>query len=94
MNSDQFKPKDDKVLVKPEDLKKEKVTDSGIVINTGNRSVVERPSSGRVIDIGNSVTDVEVGSIVVWPAQDGIDLTFNDGTFLLLRHESIIGSKK
>lgn len=94
MKSTEFKPKDNKVLVKPEELKSEQITESGIVLKMNNRSVVERPSSGRVIDIGNGVTDVDVGSIVIWPAQDGIDLKFDDGDFLLLRHESIIGSKK
>lgn len=95
LNSTEFQPKDELVLVKPIDLKPEKATESGIVFDLGKqRSVTERPSHGVVISKGANVEDVDVGSTVVWPAQDGIDLKFLDGEFLVLRHKSIIGAKK
>lgn len=97
LNSDQFKPAKGLVLVKPINLQKEKKTETGIVFDLGNKkSVNERPSHGEIVALGDHKEDnelFEVGTVVCWPIQDGIDLEFLDGDFILLRVTSIIGSK-
>jgi len=95
LNSSEFKPMDELILVKPESLKNEEVSESGIVIAINqNQSVIDRPTSGVVIDFGEAVKSVNLNDMIIWPGTDGIDLEFNDGEFLLLREESIIGTKK
>lgn len=96
MESTEFKPKDEYVLVNPIELDKgEQVTESGIIMAfKQNDSALDRPASGEVIEIGDAVDNTKVGEIIIWPDTDGIDLEFNDGVFLLLRMKSIIGSKK
>ena len=49
---------------------------------------------GTVVAVGDDVQDISVGDVVFWPITDGLDFEFNDGIFILLRYESIIGSKK
>lgn len=87
--SSKFTPEEEYILVKPDELKTEKQTESGIVYNV-NQSVVDRPTVGTVIQEGNS--SYSKGDTVLWPNTDGIDLEFEDGTFTLLRKKSILGS--
>lgn len=95
VESSEFKPKKDNILVKPIELKHEKVTETGLVVQVNtNRSVTDRPTMGTVIAIGDDVKDIKEGDIVFWPITDGLDFEFNDGVFILLRYESIIGIKK
>lgn len=64
-------------------------TKSGIVI--GKRSVLERPCYGTVVSSG--VEAAPVGSVIVYPATDGIDCEFNSvAGYVLLKEESIIGT--
>jgi len=92
-NSTECTSKYDYILVKADTLEKEEVSSGGIVIAV-ERSSIERPTSGTVISVGEDVTDIDVGSVVVWPMTDGLDIEFNDGTFILLRAESIVCVKK
>lgn len=95
IDSSEFKPKKDNILVKPIELKHEKVTESGLVVQVNaNRSVTDRPTMGTVVAVGDDVQDISVGDVVFWPITDGLNFEFNDGIFILLRYESIIGSKK
>lgn len=96
IESKDFQPRNDLILVKPVALEKgEETTDSGIVIAiTQNQSITDRPTSGEVISHGTDCAGINVGDMVIWPETDGIDLTFNDGEFMLLREPSIIGFKK
>lgn len=94
IQSTEFQPRNTFILVKPEELVSEKTTQGGIIIPMNNRSVTERPTSGIVIGVGEGVEDINEGDFVIWPNTDGIDFEFNDGHFMLLRYESIIGSKK
>lgn len=94
--STEFQPKNEYVLVKPIELEKgEKKTESGLIISLNqNTSSLDRPTAGTVVDVGADIKDIEVGSVVLWPMTDGLDIEFTDGPFMLLRYASIIGSKK
>jgi co-chaperonin GroES (HSP10) len=93
IKSTEFQPKATHILVKAVELEKEKTTESGLIISI-NQSSMARPTVGEVLEVGCDVKDVKKGTIVLWPQTDGIDLEFDDGEFVLLRYESIIGSKK
>lgn len=94
INSSEFQPKADFVLVKAKALDTgEKTLESGLIIKI-ERSSMERPTLGEVIEIGEKVEDIKVGTLVMWPQTDGLDIQFEDGDFVLLRYESIIGMKK
>lgn len=96
INSTKFQPRNEYILVKPVELDKgEETTESGIVLSfSQNNSIVDRPTTGEVVEIGKDIEDIEKGMFVVWPETDGIDLEFDDGEFMLLRDTSIIGIKK
>ncbi len=95
LDSSEFKPSKDLMLVRPEKVVSEKISAGGIIMPTAKNSIMdERPTSGIVVAIGESIEVAKEGDFVIWPAQDGIDLEFNDGDFLLLREKSIIGFKK
>jgi co-chaperonin GroES (HSP10) len=96
MKSSEFQPKNKFILVDPVPLEKgEETSESGIVIAIKqNASVFDRPTIGKVIATGADVSDMNVGDTIVWPKTDGIDLAFDDGEFILLRDESVIGFKK
>jgi len=94
INSTEFQPKNEYILVKPEIEPAEKKSEGGIIMMNTKTSVLERPSSGVVVAHGESVEDLSVGDFLLWPMTDGIDIEFADGDFMLLRYESIIGSKK
>lgn len=107
MNSTEFKPNGDLVLVKVQQKRKddEKTSAFGIVIEQAKlKSVNDRPSFGCVIAVGSKVTDIEAGDWVVFPNTDGQDVHFNDteenyltddlAQFIILRQVSILGKKK
>lgn len=94
LQSDEFQPKNEYVLVKPEAQAVEKTTDSGIVIPTPRSSSLDRPSSGVVVAVGSDIEDISEDDFVLWPDTDGIDLELTDGDYTLIRYKSIIGSKK
>lgn len=106
MNSTEFKPNGDLVLVKVQQKRKddEKTSAFGIVIEQAKlKSVNDRPSYGYVIAVGSKVTDIEAGDWVVFPNTDGQDVHFNDteenyltddlAQFIILRQVSILGKK-
>ena len=96
LDSTEFQPRNEYVLVKPVELETgEKKTESGLIISiTQNQSALDRPSTGEVVSVGGDIEDIKEGNFVLWPETDGIDLEFNDGTFMLLRQASVIGFKK
>lgn len=95
VNSNEFKPSKDLILVKTDTLKTEEVSTSGIVLSINkHNSVVDRPSSGTVIEKGSDVKDININDTIFWPDTDGINFEFDDGEFLLLKQISVIGTKK
>lgn len=92
---EEFQPRPDLILVKPIELKGEETTESGIVFSlNANNSVLDRPSMGEVIAIGSKIEDIELGKTIFWAAQEGIDLEFDDSEGLVLRMNSVTGTKK
>ena len=95
INSTDFIPKSEFLLVEPKELKKEETTSGGLIISVQSQGVVgDRPTSGVIIEAGDCIEGYEVGDTIIWPAQDGIDLEFDDGEFLLIRDKSILGKKR
>lgn len=93
--SHQFQPKNEYVLVKPQELQKEEKSDSGIVLSLGNqKSSLIRPSTGRVVSVGADIDDIQEDMLIIWPETDGLDLAFDDGDYMLIRYKSVIGMKK
>ena len=90
--STEFQPLPEYLLVEPETLEKEEKTQSGIVIGI-QRSVVDRPSCGKIIKAGTNDLGLEENDYIVWPSTDGIDAEFTDGKFLLLKVKSVIGKQ-
>jgi co-chaperonin GroES (HSP10) len=94
LKSTEFQPKQEYLLVKPVELDKgEKTTESGLIIPIA-RSSMERPTVGRVIEVGVDIEDIKIDDVILWPQTDGLDLQMEDGDFVLLRYASVIGSKK
>lgn len=97
MNSSEFKPMKEFLLVKPQEVNHVEKTSSGIIISS-EKSILHRPNSGTVLAVGEEVNTVSVGDYVVFPDTDGIDVKFldsveNEPNFLLLRLNSVIGKK-
>jgi co-chaperonin GroES (HSP10) len=94
--STEFQPKNEYILVKPEELPKgEKKTESGLIIAIQqNTSALDRPTSGTVVSVGSDIEDIAEGDFILWPGTDGLDMQFNDGEFMLLRYKSVIGKRK
>jgi len=93
MLSTEFQPKNEFILIKPEDHKKEISTPSGIIVPL-NHSILDRPTSGTVIARGSEINDIPIGAFVMWPNTDGLDIEFIDCECILLQEKSIIGFKK
>jgi len=95
LESKEFLPTKGLFLVKPVEFNKMETTESGIVFSVNShKSVHERPTSGEVVALGDDVENVKIGDVVLWPMTDGINIEFNDGEFLLLKEDSLIGFKK
>lgn len=97
IDSTEFQPNNELILVKPLELNKEEVTESGIILEIRKESVLDRPSFGTIIEMGagvNNADSLKKGDMIFWPNTDGIEFEFNDGVFLLLRDKSILGVKK
>ena len=92
IKSTEFQPLPEYLLVEPETLEKEEKTQSGIVIGI-QRSVVDRPSCGKIIKAGTNDLGLKENDYIVWPSTDGIDAEFTDGKFLLLKVKSVIGKQ-
>ena len=61
IKSTEFQPLPEYLLVEPETLEKEEKTQSGIVIGI-QRSVVDRPSCGKIIKAGTNDLGLEEAS--------------------------------
>lgn len=88
----EFQPKNEFILVKPAEHRKEAITPGGLIIPI-NQSSLDRPTSGTVIAVGKDIKDIPIGEFILWPNTDGLDIEFMDGEFILLQYKSIIGSK-
>lgn len=101
LNSTEFQPRSEYILVKPELPDDEAKTQSGIIIGTAKKSPTNRPMSGTVIAVGCAIQDIKEGDYVIYPNTDGLDLKFLDSDpaieeaqFVLLRDKSVLGKRK
>lgn len=93
IDSTEFQPTKGLVLIKTIQLKKEETSSSGIILSIRKESVIERPTAGEVIAIGTDCKTAQPGLVVFWDMTSGLDLEFNDGEFILIRDETIVGTK-
>jgi co-chaperonin GroES (HSP10) len=94
MKSTEFNVLQNFVIVAPVALETGEVIECGIITDTEqNNSIINRPTTGTVVSIGPDVESVKVNSTILWVEQDGIDMEFEDGEFLILRETSILGYK-
>ena len=93
MTSDEFKVLQNFVLVKPVPLETGEVkTESGLVLDTSqNTSVVDRSTTGTILNCGPKCEFVEAGQEILWPRTDGQDIQLKDGEFILLKETSVLG---
>lgn len=101
LKSNEFQPRSEYILIKPELPDKEVKTQSGIIIGQTKKSVTDRPMSGTVIAVGCDIQDIKEGDYVIYPNTDGLDLKFEDSDslieeaqFVLLREKSVLGKRK
>jgi chaperonin GroES len=94
LSSTKFKPKNEYILVKPNQKVTESTTESGLVIALRPQTSVDRPTIGVVVAVGEDITDIKENDVVLWPNTDGLDVEFTDGIFMILRYNSVIGSSK
>ena len=101
LKSNEFQPRAEYILIKPELPDKEVKTQSGIIIGQAKKSVTDRPMSGTVIAIGCDIQDIKEDDYVIYPNTDGLDLKFEDSDplieeaqFVLLREKSVLGKRK
>lgn len=93
-NYEDFQPTEGLVLVKPIELKKEEISESGLVIAIRKESVIERPTYGNVLAVGEDCKNAKVGQVVFWDMQAGLDLEFDNSVLMLIKDKTIIGVKK
>ena len=89
-NSEKFVAGKKYCLVKPVIPDPIEQSKSGIVIGISKTMMDSRPVTGEIISIGES-TEYKKGDTVVFPSTDGLDFKFDDGQFLILKIESLIG---
>jgi len=93
IKSTQFNPIEDFLFVKPELLDKGELVQDGLVIQMEqNTSVVDRPTFGEVIAVGPDADAKYLHTNIIWVEQDGMDVEFKDGEFLVLQQKSVLGT--
>ncbi len=93
-NHNEYQPTEGLVLVRTIELKKEEVSSGGIITEIRKESVIERPTYGEVLAVGKDCLNANIGQIVFWDMQSGLDLQFEDDKLMLIRDKTIIGVKK
>ena len=84
INHNEFQPTEGLVLVRPIELKKEEVSSGGIITEIRKESVIERPTYGEVLAVGKDCLNANIGQIVFWDMQSGLDLQFEDEKLMLI----------
>ena len=96
IKSTEFQPKNEYILIKPETLNKsEKKSESGFIIEaTQNTQSFKRPTAGVVMAVGSDIKDIFENDYIMWPETDGLDIEFLDSEYVLMRYQSVIGTKR
>jgi len=92
VNSKNFIPAKELIFLKPRELPQGEVEESGFVIEMEqNTSVVDRPTLGKVIRTGRDVDEYYTGKTIIWEERAGQDIILEDGHFLVIGEESVLG---
>lgn len=86
--STNFKPRQDAILVSVQPIGEETINE--IIVSLGPNSVLDRPTSGKVVSVGSDVKNIIVNDEVFWDIADGIDMEFDDGHFMLIKEQRIL----
>lgn len=81
-----FTPLNKRVLIKR--VEETKTTASGIIIPDNAK---EKPQQGEIVAVAKDITDVKVGDIAIFSKYSGTDIKLDDGTYLVLNYEDILG---
>lgn len=81
-----FTPLNKRVLIKC--ANETKTTASGIIIPDNAK---EKPQHGEVFAVASDIKDVKIGDKVVFSKYSGTEIKLDDGTYLVLNYEDILG---
>jgi chaperonin GroES len=91
MSKVNFKPNEDRILV--ESAAAEEKTASGIIIPD---TAKEKPQQGKVVAVGDGVTDkpvtVKVGDKVLYGKYSGTEITIDGADYLIMRNSDVFGT--
>ncbi|MFT7035601.1 MAG: chaperonin GroES [Algoriphagus sp.] len=91
MSKVNFKPNEDRILV--ESAAAEEKTASGIIIPD---TAKEKPQEGKVVAVGDGVTDkpvtVKVGDKVLYGKYSGTEITIDGADYLIMRNSDVFGT--
>lgn len=91
MSKVNFKPNEDRILV--ESAAAEEKTASGIIIPD---TAKEKPQEGKVVAVGDGVTDkpvtVKVGDKVLYGKYSGTEITIDGTDYLIMRNSDVFGT--
>ncbi len=81
-----FKPLGERILA--ERVEETNKTASGIIIPDNAK---EKPLQAKVVAVSNEVADLKEGDVVVFGKYSGVELTLEDGEYLVLDTSDILG---
>jgi chaperonin GroES len=82
-------PKD--ILVKIENEEEKIKSESGIILTVHPDIVLDRPTEGKVVQVGEKVKDIEVGDIVKFSEESGADIRTETEWYIVLDSSRILG---
>jgi chaperonin 10 Kd subunit len=82
-----FQPLGKRVLIEREE--ETKITASGIIIP--DNASKEKPSIGKIVEIGKECEGVNIGDQVAFAKYSGSEITLGDKKYLILNLEDVLG---
>lgn len=82
-----FQPLGKRVLISREE--EVKTTASGIIIP--DNASKEKPSTGKIVEVGTECDGVKKGDIVAFAKYAGSEITLDDKKYLILNFEDVLG---
>ena len=64
------------------------MTSGGLIIPEGAKEI---PIGGRVIAVGNGVTEIKEGDVVIFGKTAGQEIAVDGENFLMIRYEDVLG---
>ena len=89
-----FNPTGNKIVVKPETIKKEEVTDSGLIISREKKDTHLTVMSGYVESVGMDVREVHVGYEVFYELHASHVIEVKGIEYVVIQESSILGYEK